>query len=389
VSQNKITVDELIKYVEWCDNDHALLLLVEGDVKNGLNTIMDSFYKCVLDNVEAAELIKNANSSVDNLKNTLREWIMDLISNNIDKKTFQKQNNVGIRHVEVGLPQSFMVLGINNMRSQIIKVIEDKYVDDINMLRKTVDALNKALDIRLSIMLRSYQDDRDRLVKKDILSENESMLALGRMSTSIAHEIKNPLAGISGAIQVLKGKLPSDSDDFPLMDAVLEQVNRMSGTVKDLLDFARPVQLNLQNIVFSEIIDSLNYLFAADPNYNMTVNYADEVTKNLVINVDPVRIQSVFYNIFINANEAIKQEGVITLSSEVAEDLLHIYIQDNGPGIPEEWVEELFKPFATNKTHGTGLGLAICAKIVESHSGMITYSPEISGARFCISLPKR
>lgn len=384
-----ISIDDLKSYVNWSIEDFGRLKLLSKSISKNLDHIVDVFYSTVVDNKVALEVINNSGSSVEVLKTSLKKWIMHTVENDIDENEFAEQNKIGVRHVQVNLPQPFMVMGINVINKAIKEIIFDQYKDNTKMIEKTVESLDKSLNIRLSMMLRSYQDDRDRLLKDNVLSENESILALGRMSASIAHEIKNPLAGISGAIQVLKDKLSGESEDGQLMEAILEQVHRMSGTVKDLLDFARPVQLNLQKIRFSEIIDSLKSLLSADPHFKMEILYADKAIEDLELNVDPVRLQSVFYNLFVNANEAVKEEsGQITLSSEVNKKGTSIYVEDTGPGIPEEWVAELFKPFATNKTHGTGLGLAICSKIVESHGGVIAYAPQGEGACFCISLPK-
>lgn len=379
----------LLSYVGWTDEDADLIRSARLDVENSLDHILDEFYNSVMDNEHAKNILQKAGSSVDILKVTLREWLADVFQGAIDEEVFEKQRSVGKRHVQVNLPQSYMVMGINIMRHTIRDVVCRKYKDDIDKAIKTVDAVNKSLDVRLSVMLRSYQDDRDSLLKDKVLSDNESILALGRMSASIAHEIKNPLAGINGAIQVLKEKQPKDSDAAMVMESVLEQVQRLSGTVKDLLDFARPVRLNLQKIRFVEIVDSLRSLLESDPHFEMSINVKDDGSAERELYVDPIRFQGVFYNLLTNANEAIEGQGVIELSSEEDKYEYRVFVSDNGPGIPADWVSELFKPFSTNKTHGTGLGLAICSKIIESHRGELSYVPQSRGACFCISLPKK
>jgi signal transduction histidine kinase len=384
----ELSLPDLMSYVDWQKDDFELLRRIQPEVEENIDSIIGVFYERVLNNPVALSVLDKAGSTVESLRASLAIWVKDVFKSTIDETTFEDQSRLGRRHVQVNLPQPFMVLGVNVIRDQLKQIVQDKYPEDQDLRIRTIRALNNNLDIRLAIMLRSYQDDRDRLLKENVLSENESILALGRMSASIAHEIKNPLAGISGAIQVLKDKLTDDKENGPIMESVLEQVHRMSGTVKDLLDFARPVQLNLQKIGLSEIIDSVTTLLSSDPNYKMKFTFKDRHTEKLVIEVDPVRLQTVFYNLFVNANEACDASGLIQLSSKEEDNSDLIFFQDNGPGIPENWVDELFKPFSTNKTHGTGLGLAISAKIVESHGGEICYLKEETGACFCIRLPK-
>jgi signal transduction histidine kinase len=380
------TIETLAAFIDFQHERQIYLDQILPQVEKQLIPLANLFYERVMDNLAARKIILDSNSETDFLKKTLRHWIMELVASPLDEKFFKSQYKIGIRHVEVALPHSFMVLGICVIRSAISKIIFEYFRKDIQSAFLAQEHLNQKLDISLGIMLRSYQKDHDAQNKKRVLLENEHILTLGRMSASIAHEIKNPLAGINGAVQVLRKKLPEEHPDQSVMDAILEQIKRLSGTVNDLLDFSRPIKLNLQSIRLSEIIDSLEAILKNDPDYKMSVHYLDEKTQDLPLMVDPIRLQNVFYNLFLNSNDACPGQGRITLSSKINDKEIHIFIQDEGPGIPEEWRGEIFKPFATNKVNGTGLGLAICQKIVTSHGGRIEYIASKQGACFCIQL---
>lgn len=218
----------------------------------------------------------------------------------------------------------------------------------------------------------------------------EKMATIGELSSAIAHEIKNPLAGISGAIQVLSEGFAHDDQRREIMDDVLVEINRLDKTVRNLMSFARPPAPSLILIPVSAIIERTVELIAGQAkkqHIDVNILPTDDLA---VVRADPDQIQQVLLNIIVNALHVMPQGGELKVATRVikAESVVEVAISDNGTGIAKADVEKIFEPFFTTKTSGTGLGLAICRNIVESHSGTVDVeSAPGQGTTFRIRLP--
>ncbi|MCK4911231.1 MAG: hypothetical protein KAR83_06300 [Thermodesulfovibrionales bacterium] len=218
----------------------------------------------------------------------------------------------------------------------------------------------------------------------------EKMATIGELSAAIAHEIKNPLAGISGAIQVLAEGFPRDDQRREIMDEVLAEISRLDKTVRNLMAFARPPAPSLIRMPVSAIIERTVELIAGQAkkqHIDVNILSTDDLA---VVRADPDQMQQVLLNIIVNALHAMPQGGELKVATRVikAEGVVEVAVSDNGRGIAEADVERIFEPFFTTKTSGTGLGLAICRNIVESHRGTVDVkSAPGQGATFRIRLP--
>lgn len=223
-------------------------------------------------------------------------------------------------------------------------------------------------------------------MQEDML-RNRNLAAIGEMAASLAHEIKNPLAGISSVIQVLRDDVAADDPRRELFEELLGLVSRLDKTVKDLLIFARPWTPERRPLRISEIARHVSdgtrhdELFAG-------VEFRFEGATDAVAPIDPQLMEQVFWNLYLNAAQAMETGGGIRTIFEAGDGSVFVTVEDDGPGIPEEVREKAFLPFATTKSRGTGLGLAICRKILETHGGTV----EIldgggGGARIRLALP--
>jgi len=221
------------------------------------------------------------------------------------------------------------------------------------------------------------------------LVERETLAAVGEMAAILAHEVRNPLAGIRGGCEILlEGYTPEDPR-AEIGREVIHQVDRLNRTVHDLLLFARPRAMDPVPVDLHALLDRLLAVLREDP-ANRTVevrrDYGNEVP---VVRVDGRQMEQVFLNLLLNACQAMGQKGTIVLSTTTNVETVEISVRDFGPGIPADKIEQIFRPFFTTRTHGTGLGLAICRKIVDAHGGRITAeSLADGGARFTVILPR-
>ncbi len=218
----------------------------------------------------------------------------------------------------------------------------------------------------------------------------EKMATIGELSSAIAHEIKNPLAGISGAIQVLSEGFKRDDPRRRIIEEVLVEINRLDKTVRNLMAFARPPDPSLIRMPVSAIIERTVELVAGQAKkqrIDVKILPTDDLA---VVRADPDQMQQVLLNIIVNALYAMPEGGELTIATRVlkAGGVVEVTISDNGRGIAKDDLERIFEPFFTTKTSGTGLGLAICRNIVEIHRGTVDVeSSPGHGTTFRIKLP--
>jgi two-component system sensor kinase FixL len=201
------------------------------------------------------------------------------------------------------------------------------------------------------------------------LREATALARLGEMAAVIAHEVRNPLAAVRGAIQVVGSRLKPDNSDSQIIREVIARLDSLNDLIQDLLVFARPPSPKLVPVDVRAIIGSIVTLLKRDPQFHsvdVTVN-----GETSPASADPSLLTIAIQNLLINAAQAQKGRGDVTvlLSNDGPSSV--IQIADSGPGIPEEMRANLFRPFKTTKARGTGLGMATAKRLVESQSGDI------------------
>lgn len=215
----------------------------------------------------------------------------------------------------------------------------------------------------------------------------QKLAAIGEMAASVGHEIKNPLAGISGAIEILKDTLPENDSRRQVMTDILSEVERLDSTVRDLLAFSRPWNPETQACDLREIVERVARTFREQENLqNVEYVFGSSVKRRVL--VDPWLLEKVVWNLLANASDAMGGEGEIEFLYQESPGYVILTIKDSGEGVPEEHHGDVFRPFFTTKSRGTGLGLAICKKIMDAHGGDIfLHSVPQKGTQVTIHLP--
>ena len=228
--------------------------------------------------------------------------------------------------------------------------------------------------------------ERKRLVEQ--LIQAESLAAVGELAAQVAHEIKNPLAGISAAIQLLADGAPSEGPRAGLFSEILDHIGRLDQTVRSLLEFTKPYQPEKQRVPLDLLLDSaLSMLEVRPPERSYEIR-REISPKADHLDVDPQLFIQVFQNLVLNASHALTGDRDVHVRSRREQDSALIEVEDRGTGMTPETLERIFKPFFTTKNHGTGLGLPIAKKIVEAHGGTIAADSEPGrGTRITIRLP--
>jgi signal transduction histidine kinase len=236
-------------------------------------------------------------------------------------------------------------------------------------------------------------EERERL--------RDRLAALGEMAAAIAHEVKNPLAGIEVMAGILKRQLPHSPDAQSILGDIIKEAKMANAIVLEVLDFVRPIRLQVEPISLAEVIrDAVALSETHVPRGDVRIDMA--VPDDLgMIQGDPHQLRQIFTNLLANAYEALTGRGTVRIvATQLPEEepsssgdthsgpMVQVDVADDGPGIRPDVLDRIFSPFFTTKPQGSGLGLAIVRKIVDAHDGRIDVSPRAGGGMlFRVTLP--
>jgi PAS domain S-box-containing protein len=220
-------------------------------------------------------------------------------------------------------------------------------------------------------------DITDRKRSEELLREQAALARLGEMAAVVAHEVKNPIAGIRGALQVIVSRMAGDPRDRVVIGEIIARLDALNGIVQDLLVYARPRRLKREAVDLKSLITSIIGLLRRDPAFAaLQIDVSGEPQP---VSADPEQLRLVLQNVLMNAAQAMAGHGAIEIALSCEPGACRIAIRDHGPGMTPEVMEKAFDAFFTTKHRGTGLGLPIARRVVEAHGGHIGISPAAGG----------
>jgi two-component system sensor kinase FixL len=226
-----------------------------------------------------------------------------------------------------------------------------------------------------------------RVVLETQLREQAALTRLGEMAAVVAHEVKNPLTGIRGAVQIIGSRLPAGSRDAEVVKEIVARIDTLNDLMKDLLLFARPPQPRLAPIDPRPLLETVVNLVQQDPGARAIAIQVEGTSDTIV--ADQELLKLVIQNLLLNAVHAINGSGTIRVRVGSNGAMCRVTVTDSGPGIPPEVRDKLFTPFFTTKARGTGLGLSTAKRFVEAQRGTITIDcPPEGGTSVSIELPR-
>jgi signal transduction histidine kinase len=231
-----------------------------------------------------------------------------------------------------------------------------------------------------------------------LIQRADRMASIGELASGIAHEIRNPLAGIQGAIQILAAEFPKEDPRKQVADEIQKQIYKLERLVKDLLNFVKPVPKNYLPTDMNQLVDKVLSFFITQRGKTEDMKIERKLSSSLPKTmIDPSSMEQAFLNIILNAQNAMPKGGSFTVSTGVllqSKDdgkevhKVQIIFEDTGVGIPAENLNKIFNPFFSTRSDGTGLGLSITKNIVEQHGGKIEVTSQVNaGTKFIITLP--
>lgn len=258
-----------------------------------------------------------------------------------------------------------------------------RLTDEKRRLEQEIKRHAEELETRVAERTAELVETHKRLVAQ------ERIAALGRAAAQVAHEVKNPLAGLLLYAHHLRSKAKNFSEsETHIVDKIVETINHLNSRVEQILGFARPVNLNVRaenlNDILNDVLELLRPQLAAN---KVEVRVATGREDAHVI-VDEASVRGALMNLMLNAIEAMPLGGVLSITAEQIDDTLRLEITDTGRGISEEESRKIFEPFYTTKEHGLGLGMPYARRIIEQHGGTISLnSRPAAGTTISVTLP--
>lgn len=290
-----------------------------------------------------------------------------------------KKGDYSYRIKSVGEADEISVLA--GSFNEMLQDIENTHKSNLDLIEQT-KRFNETLTERVEEATRAIRDQQNELIKA------ERLATIGEFAARIAHEIKNPLSGITVALEMMNSK-SEDRGQQQSISEILKEVRRLDRILKELLQLSIPKEMDFRRADPNDVVE--RSVILVNPR-------ADEkgVTIEMKLNCDEEygldyeKCQQVVINLLINGIDAVKPgEGKVTVETGSAQGGLRISVADTGHGIPQSEIEKVFEPFYTSKKQGTGLGLAISKRIIEAHNGEITVSSEEGkGSTFTIIIPR-
>jgi len=229
-------------------------------------------------------------------------------------------------------------------------------------------------------------DITERKAAEERLREQAALVRVGQLAAVVAHEVKNPLAGIRGAMQVMLSRRPRGDADAPVMHEIITRVDALNDLIEDLLLFARPRAPRLQAIELMPLLADAVASMRRDPVAELVK--VEIAGPDVALSGDSELLRAALLNIFLNAAQAMNGSGAIYVTLTIEGDTVRVDIRDEGPGIPPEMRDRVFEPFYTTKPRGGGLGLAIVRRTLDLHGGTVSLdAPHSGGTVVSLRLP--
>lgn len=374
------SIQQYVEFTPECALRLQRFLALAG---TDLPLVVDDFYSAISRDPGASAAITGGAVQVERLKATLNQWLVTLLHGPHDETYVASRNRIGQVHVRINLSQEYMLTAMNRVRVGLLRIAAARVAPPD--LQPTSEALHRALDLELALMLDTYRGDSAARV-----DASARLAAVGQIAASIGHELRNPLGVVESSLYLLRQRL----NKLALQDAVVEkhagrmqeQLRVCSSTITSLLEMVRDVPLLRSRFALVSLLRECLDRLPSPTDVKVQL----DVEAALLIDADREQLAAVVSNLLRNAFEAVAvaPEKSVRFGAKEIGGGVEFVLEDSGSGVDAEHRARIFDALFTTRAKGTGLGLALCKKIVERHGGEIELLPsEGRGARFRVWLP--
>lgn len=374
--------DKVITYVGFDERSTEALRDARVVVAPHFAAIIDDFYDTIEAHPDARAAIRGGSAQIARLKQSLLRWIDEVFMGPHDEGYFERRLRIGRVHVQINLPQMYMLTAMDRIRVRTVAVLRAAPQVEEARLEVMLTALHQILDIELAIMLESYRDD---LLTKNRTAER--LATIGQFAAGIGHELRNPLGVVESSAYLVGQRLDhlkvADPGIKRHMEKIVTEVQRSGRTINDLLELARNRPLKRR------VVDARDFVLQAIPAAHLppATEVVVEVPPGVPLDADPDQLGRVLTNLFINAGQAMNGAGHVWVNARREAAATVLSVRDEGPGVPSALREQVFQALFTTKAKGSGLGLALCRRIAEAHGGTVQLEDAEAGATFRVTIP--
>jgi len=376
------TLEDRKRFGCFGDADAALLAELGPAIERQSRAMVDRFYDHLLATPALRPYVADP-AVVARLKRLQHEYLKSLFSGEYGEGYAETRRRIGWTHERIGLEPQWHLGTYGFYMELLLPLVHEHFRAEPHKAIRAGVALSKLVILDMQLALDAYYETRHR---KGV-QKAEQLAAVGELAASIAHEVRNPLAGMKGALEVLRADLAIQANR-EIVDELLTQIVRLENLVRDLLTFARPTALTVQPCSLHDMLDRLlrTYQDSADA-AGITIQRIYGPGTG-AIEADPQQLEQVFLNLVHNAFQAMEHGGTLSVATQAAPGTIHVSFRDTGKGISPADLQRVFQPFYTTKHRGSGLGLPIVKKIVQAHGGMIEIASEpAKGTTVTLTLP--
>lgn len=341
--------------------------------------VIDEFYRRLEGEPSAQKVFEGASTSIASLRGTLLGWLHQLVAGPWDEAYFALRSRIGRRHVEIRLPQHLNITAMSVLREHLVRACHERAPDSATGVR-WASALCTLLDLELATMLHTYSEDHDAQLRR-----HERLATFGQLTSSIGHELRNPLGVIESSVYLLRRKLGDDPAALRHADKIHAQVVRSNRIINSMLDIVRERAPSRIRVTPRVLAERAAAQVLADLGIAVELRVEADLPRAFC---DPEQLQQVLWNLLLNAVEASGPGGAVCLCVERRGHDVELVVEDDGPGVAPGLRARVFEPLVTSKDGGVGLGLALCRKIMEAHGGRVELRAPVvlSGAAFAVVL---
>ena len=344
---------------------------------------VDRFYEHLQQYPALTSLLDDPRT-VQRIKGLQREYLLSLAGGEYGEDYGRNRLKIGRVHDRIGLEPEWFLGAYGLYLDLLIPMIHEHFADDRERAVRASSALTKLMVLDMQLVLDAYYG----LKQKRAVERSEQLAAVGELAASIAHEVRNPLAGMKGALEVLRKELAVKPSNLEVVDELLAQIVRLENLVRDLLNFARPRAAIRRGFDLHEMLDRLLRMYKEQSDASgITVQRTYEPgTGHLT--ADATQMEQVFLNLIHNAIQAMEGGGTLWVHARAVDRSVRVSFKDSGKGIPAGDIARIFQPFFTTKHRGSGLGLPTVLKIAEAHGGTVDIKSDLGrGTTAIVTIP--